>query len=284
MTDPNAQRSFGGEWSDPGELMGMSDLEDLLRSVFDDARASGKSDWNVMTVAVLKNRLLDRTGRQFSETDYGAKSITELVRRFPRLLALDDSVQPPRVTLRGDLGDGRMRSYAGRQIRPDLWTAMVDYTRGEPYVWTGDVAMAQSEYRGSKPAIVLPTISRDEELDWRTEFVDRESSALNDDQRAKLEAWRDRHLGSAVLPSLLQRRWNEELKGHLVDRLRKWFDDNGMQQPRDLIVPIRKPSGTPAHSELDKLRILIIKCVENMTLDELRELRLPPEALLRGWR
>ena len=62
-----------------------------------------------MTIAVLKNRLLDLTAREFTEARYGATSFKDFVSHYPDILQLDDSVFPPVVELCGVEAD-RMSS------------------------------------------------------------------------------------------------------------------------------------------------------------------------------
>ena len=49
------------------------DARDLLVAAFESARATGKRDWNTMTAAVLKNRVLHLTSRSFDEAALGFK-------------------------------------------------------------------------------------------------------------------------------------------------------------------------------------------------------------------
>ena len=64
------------------------EFRELVLQAFADARAKGKSNWRTMDLSVLKNRLLQRTDRRFRESDYGARTIAELVAQFPEVLAL----------------------------------------------------------------------------------------------------------------------------------------------------------------------------------------------------
>ena len=67
----------------------------------------------------------------------------------------------------------------------------------------------------------------------------------------------------------------------LAQNIRSWFADNSIPEPADLLVPYRRQ---PSRSRpaIEELRSLVIRCVQNMTEEELSELRLPPQALLRG--
>ena len=80
--------------------------EDQLRALivraFAEARTKGKADWRTMTLGVLKNRLLQLTGRRFKEADYGAMTMRDLVARVSDLLALKDGIHPF-VSIRADI-------------------------------------------------------------------------------------------------------------------------------------------------------------------------------------
>ena len=80
------------------------ELRELLIAAFTDAKAKGKSDWKNMRLSVLKNRLLQRTERQFREVNYGAKTMRDIVERFPDLLALQDG-HPLSVSFLGETLD-----------------------------------------------------------------------------------------------------------------------------------------------------------------------------------
>ena len=79
-----------------------NELRALIVRAFAEARAKDKADWRTMMLGVLKNRLLQSTGRGFRETDYGAKTMRELVEMVPDLLALGEGSQPS-VSIRADV-------------------------------------------------------------------------------------------------------------------------------------------------------------------------------------
>lgn len=260
-----------------------ADLVGLIWEAFEQARSSGRSDWNVMTVAVLKNRLLDITQRQFKESDYSARSMSDLVRKMSDMLELDESTRPPKVILREDKTGARL-SHGAERVRPDLWNAIVDYTGERRYVWTLQGRAVAVDPDESRQEPVLPTLSREEEAGLRADFVARMAPA-DEAEGERLEAWRDRTQSPRVLPGPLQRAWNEELKTFVVDRLKAWFAKQGVAAPSDLLVPLRQTvRQTKANDDVEALRALVIRCVQRMTADELSELRLPVQALLRGQR
>ena len=90
---------YGGDDDRIGEETVNSDskrqeLRALLAAAVADARAEDKSNWQKMSLEVLKNRLLQATGGGFKETDYGAKTMGDLVEAVPDLLALEKDSQP----------------------------------------------------------------------------------------------------------------------------------------------------------------------------------------------
>lgn len=119
----------------------MSELQNAHQSIaraFEQARRSGKPDWWKMAIPVLKNRLLQITDRKFTEADYGARSFREMLRNMSELIQVHDTPLPGHVTLRSaataDLpaDDSKVPQ---REIRPDLWDAMLDFSSGTRYVW-----------------------------------------------------------------------------------------------------------------------------------------------------
>lgn len=260
-----------------------TDIVALIWKAFDQARSSGRQDWNAMTVAVLKNRLLDLTQRQFRESDYGARSIFDLVLQLPELLELDESTTPPKVILlEAKAGDRPSRGV--QRVRPDLWYAIVDYASGRRYVWSSEGRAVPVDSDEANGELVLPTLSRDEQTDLRANFVSR-MAPVDLNVAEKLAAWRDEALSPRELPGALQRQWTEEFKEFVVARLKEWFAEHDIPVPADLFVPARRlvrPQGVDDRWEA--LRALVIRCVEHMTEEELSELRLPPQALLRAQR
>lgn len=86
-----------------GPDRGLDEFRELIRAAFEQARNSGKRDWSEMTAAVLKNRILDMTGREFSEDRYGSPSFIHLVRRVPDLLEIVNARPPTLLRLRANV-------------------------------------------------------------------------------------------------------------------------------------------------------------------------------------
>lgn len=258
----------------------------LIQRAFDEARRTGRPDWQTMTIAVLKNRLLDLTHRSFQEKDYGVRTIAEFVRRYPDLLLLDDSSVPPKVSLHtSSVSPPTATGIERSRIRPDLWAAIVDYRSGFTYIWDGEAARAvedlSAEEAGSQR--VLPTLNVEELDAWRNDFLESVNDVIRDDPNAVEQArrWVDNRLGTRYLPASLRTLWNQELKRRVADRLTAWFADQGWPLPPGLLQarPVIRDQAVGA----DTLRQLILRCVQVMTENELREVNLPPSAVLRAY-
>jgi hypothetical protein len=259
----------------------------LIRQAFEDARRSGRAEWRTMTIAVLKNRLLNRTHGSFQEKDYGARTIAEFVRRYPDLLLLDDSSVPPNVSLHASsvTAPGAGSDAELSRIRPDLWTAIVDYQSGLTYLWDGEFARSaeglSAEETGRQK--ILPTLSVPELDAWRHEFLESVNDLIRDDPNSAEQArrWVNSRLGTRYLPASLRTLWNMELKRRVADRLSAWFADQGLPAPSGLLQarPVVRDQAIGA----DTLRQLILRCVQVMTENELRQVNLPPSAVLRAY-
>ena len=217
-----------------------NDPHDLVRRAYLMAQKRGKSDWYRMTLAVLKNRLLDLTGRQFNETDYGAANFHEFIRQMPDLLVLDLNVFPPVAEIKwgreankkahlpevGSLEkktDGESELiYEGNGIRSDLWTAIVDYRSEKVYVWDSDRRCVRIDEEGVE-GDVLPTLDEEELYKWRNQFAEEYLEPLSSTDRRRLKNWCDRGHGIMELPAHLKSAWDKYFKRGVAERLKVWF-------------------------------------------------------------
>jgi hypothetical protein len=256
---------------------------DLIERAFGLARQSGKPDWWVMTIPVLKNRLLLLTKNTFKESDFGATSFRNFLSRVPEIVRVDEAPPPGFVILKSAAPATEVRErspsskFRGERIRADLWRAVLDYSSGNRYVW--DISQ-----QAAKPAtlnedgLVLPTISADELDEWRAEFVAAHKPL--DAEVAKLvEGWSKSRLPTAGLPAATRPVWNKYLKRKVELRLQRWFESNSIEAPA--IMEARQESGAP-DQQTEALREFIIDCVKIMSSRELLELRISPDTALRA--
>lgn len=288
---------------------GLDEFRALVRAAFEQARVRGKQDWNEMTTAVLKNRLLNLTRGQFSEDRYGSPAFIQLVRSIPDLVTVI-SEQPPhhlRLVSPASPGDGSPElspaaasegdrpltapgisddELARLRVRNDLWHAIIDYSAGKPYVydlgrrvarpWTpDDIALPQ-----------FPTVLRDTVASWRRDFVESLEPATRSKFGDGLTIWAEGRGRQADLPGSLRGAWGDFLKRKVVQKLLEWFQSQGIQPPEDMLTPAESRTGPAAGAigevvETQRLRDAIIAAVRAMTHDELSQLALPSSAWLR---
>ncbi len=179
---------------------GHDQIEKLVVAAFAQARRSGKVEWDRMTTAVLKNRLLALTDGAFRESDYGASSMVDLVSSMSEIVVIDISTAPATVSLVGGrsipgwdttTSASTLRPPTeGDRIRPDLWRATMDYASGYSYGWDGSEAKVFEE--PSEEIETLPTLTSDEIRLWRQEFLESFRSRLKPDEVGRVSFRRPR--------------------------------------------------------------------------------------------
>lgn len=264
---------------------------DLIRKAFAVARQSGSPEWRTMTIAVLKNRLLDLTNREFKEADWGATTFKEFVEQFGGVVTIDEADRPPRVTLRdeaalpvsGGKPAGARDIGPRRRIRNDLWTAVLDYSGPWVYVWENGYATAVASEKVAPGATVLPSLTKAEFKAWRTEFVER-ISAESSGADPFLRGWLEREQPLGVLPAEYRVPWVIELKRRVLGRLEDWFRANDIPVPADLVVGDEEPAEEDRDEGAEALREYALAAIRGMTAAELEALQLPATAALRAKR
>ncbi|NNC08386.1 hypothetical protein HJC10_36805 [Corallococcus exiguus] len=243
-------------------------LESLIVTAFRTARERGKSDWRRMTIAVLKNRLLQLSRGAFDEKRHSASSFRELLERYPHLVHIDGGT--------AELAEQENPASAsnepdGQRIRPDLWRAIMDYSSGKKYTW--DAITGTAREARSNETNLIPTISREDMAAWRTDF------AAAHDSTPTLERWRNKTLTTSFLPKELQGVWNGFIRSKATERLQQWLSAQGI--PVTILVP-KESAAEQQTTTTDELRKTIILCINTMTLEELSEIKLPSTAVLRA--
>ena len=261
----------------------------LILRAFEEAYLSGKPDWRRMTTAVLKNRLLSSTNREFDEARYGATSFMGFVSSYPEMLRLDRSKFPPFVELQGDewefltkkVDAGTGKPY---RIRVDLWRAVLDYSSGTRYVWDYDKDEARTSV-GIERYPVIDTISAEIQKSWRRQFLDGNAHSMNLTQSEveQSDEWVQLHLQTHRLPARLVPYWNRFFRDKVLAHLENWFSQTNLSPPQDLVSRFDQ-SLTVGVSGIDELRDLVLSVVQKMTNEELSKLELPAQAVLRATR
>lgn len=262
----------------------MDEAQQLIISAYEKARSTGKHDWNKMTTAVLKNRLLDLTDGAFDEATYGVTNFTEFVLRNLDLLRLDRSAIPPIVELRETTQlsppfTAPIEIASRYRIRADLWRAALDYSSGIRYVWdTVSRRAIQAEEADNR--VIIDPATVEVQRDWRKQFRADVTESLSKEESVAVDVWIDQHLGNSQLPNRLKSQWN----GYFCDKVRyhllRWFAESKTHPPDDLALSITgEPLNTEAETEA--LRKLVLSVVQMMNREELAGLALPSQAVLR---
>lgn len=264
------------------------DPRELIRRAFFAARDGGKKpDWWEMTAGVLKNRLRQITGGTFDEADYGAHTFTAFLRAFPDLVEIDSLAKPPRVVLKeyapADYFTPPLRGLRHPRIRRDLWQALVDYSSRIQYVWDQATGKARPRNEGmDEDAPVIPTLTPDELREWRRTFLATNPAAREYAESPQVLAWLERSLGTSALPTSLRGPWNQEMSRLLDEKIRRWFAEQRLQPPADLVE--QPPTTEQVVSDTEDLREVALEVIAKMTLEELRGLKFPADAVLRAYR
>jgi len=279
----------------------LDEFRALVHAAFEQAQSSGKQNWDEMTSAVLKNRLLQLTDRQFSQARYGSPSFIHLVRRVPDLLDVVEDHPPFRLKLRTPVSDQSplASSSAGPvpshdtdllatpapgdwrkvRIRDDLWRATVDYGTNTTYVLDPEGGLARPREREDQDLPALPTVSAEEVHAWRQDFLDSLSEPIKIRFAQELAEWVDGRGRQSDLPRPVRSLWVEYFKRHIAARLLDWFRVHG-GTPDDIFVEPALRS-LPSSGSIDEvvrtrqLRDLIIRAVRAMTYEELSQISLP---------
>jgi len=253
-----------------------SSAHDLIERAFALARRSGKPEWWVMAIPVLKNRLLQITGQTFKESDFGAATFREFLLKNTEVLEIDNSFLPGAVTLKSaEPAAHTLDANAPRanRVREDLWRAILDYSSGNRYAWDAESSTAIIAPEGSEGPF-LPTISADTMGEWRTEFL---ATIPGNSDDGRLKVWQAESLPTAALPPALRWQWNRLLKNKIQTILKEWFASQNIPLP-SLVYPAT-PSGKRDETEL--FREFVIKCVAHMSKEELEKLSIPSSVAFR---
>jgi hypothetical protein len=274
-----------------GDDLHLDELRQLILSAFEEARDSGKSDWESMRSAVLKNRLLQLTNREFSETRYGGGSMVAVALRVPGLLELA-TTQPAVLRLADPsaISAERTRSAETRlstdhprwndvRIRQDLWRAVVTPRVESSYVWDATLGQAREATVLDAPEPFLPTIDANELEDLRQSF--REERVDDPDVKERLATWVVDP--TQRIPKRIQIEWRNYLKSIAATRIQQWFQLHDVPAPVDLIQ-YASAGDLPTTTDVVRTRTLkaaLQRALQLMSEEELKQVLLPATVLMR---
>lgn len=284
------------------------ELRQLVLAAFDRARDSGKSDWQEMTLAVLKNRLLQLTNHEFRMERYALKTMPQLASSLSDLITLHPGPPPfvkltnpdtempvrPGNSFQLDLslpaltksGVSAPSDWKLVRVRDDLWRAMMDYSGTSIYVLDPETGLARPKEITDDPSPELPTVTSATVKEWRREFAQRLKPSLAIPQAKDLDTWVDGDGRTNDLPRSHRGRWSEFIKRNVSSTLGAWFETHSIPVPQDLLV-LAAGRGTARSEVIEevvetrRLRSTLIRALSLMTHEEMAVLPIPASVVVR---
>ena len=161
-----------------------------------------------------------------------------------------------------------------RQVRPDLWRAVMDFSGDVRYVWDNDEGVAKLASERTEGEPTMPTITVEQFATWKKAFADSVDDAERDE---RFNGWVENLRPANFLSARVRHRWNDYLKKEVENHLRAWFQEQNLPLPPDLLETWEGS----VRSSSDELRRRLIACVRSMSKDELERVQIPSSALLR---
>jgi hypothetical protein len=273
----------------------LDDAIPLIRAAYEAAERRGKEDWEVMSTAVLKNRLLLQTKNAFDEARYGAPTMAAFISGFPQLIKSDtrgrstyailvdaatasSTTDPRRGSPVQDELLQRDSHSTPIRIRKDLWDSVVDYVSAEEYVWDNMHHCARPVQVDDSPSLLrLPTLSPAQDRDIRGEFV-RGQASLSEQANRAAARWAEDALPTTALPYALRNLWRPFFRQFVLKQLRAFFSENAISEPDDLIQePTARPTlkGRPVSQSFRDTRTLLHAYIDSLSEEELGAFPIP---------
>jgi hypothetical protein len=110
--------------------------------------------------------------------------------------------------------------------------------------------------------------------EWKRDFL---ASLPDKPDDARLTVWQTQSLPTAALPPALRWQWNRFLKHKVQSTLRGWFEHNEIPSP-PLVHPVIPAAN---RDETGLFREFVIKCIAQMSKEELEKLSIPSSVAFR---
>jgi hypothetical protein len=266
----------------------LESLVELVTKAFAAARRSGKADWQLMGLPVLKNRLLAESP-SFDETHFGFPNLHYLAHQLPSILDVSHTRPHITVAFHGDLPQEELpetipeaigEEPESRRIRSDLWNAIVDYRSGRVYGWDAESGLAR-ELESGDSLKILPTATKEDLADWRSKFAASVIDGASKEHLAAIQNWVTQNSSTMSLPPKYRGRWNFFLKDQVSERLEEFYRTQGIDAPSDVFVPRSVDGVAGTRSQSVPLRTWLHELIDSMTDDELTCVTFPAGILFR---
>lgn len=246
-------------------------LEPVVRDVFPQGDDGAPRP---VTTAVFKNRLIDKTNRDFDETDYGVPTVRAFVRLFPHLLTITEDGRSTFVGLSEPDVVGQeidVPRLGRRRIRADLWRASLDYASRTTYVWDASAGIARPVEPGEDGLPSFPTMTPEGISAWRREFLETLGT-----KGLELRDWATSNAKTADLPIQLRSGWNRYQAEKVIAHARESLASVGADGVE--VFETASPAATP---RVSAVREFMHKYIDVATDEELAALSLNPLVAMR---
>ena len=235
-----------------------------------------------------------RIDSNFNQVGSGFPTFRDIIRAAAEagyvLVHPADSGNDVTIDLADGVSSGTAASYDRRleRVSAEVWRAMLSWSPGKLYAFDRESRRPRALVGPDADAdLVLPVITRDQQLEWMREFsAAEEDIAVREALISGLAAAEPVRGFSAVMREQknVDRRWKKYLRTHVLDRATEWARDSGIPleqlevAPRDSYPSRSEPEPVPA---VNDARAQIFAILERLPTSELLRLPIPVEYALR---
>lgn len=185
-----------------------------LCAAFDDVRKKGRRVfWWRINVGELKTRLKKITNNHFSESDYGAKSFSEFLYKFPEFLEVDRTAAPPEAELLSS-------------ILPDEFkVAFDDIILGKDYYFDESARSFVSRAPNRSNYHQLPRVAPEEIIKLKLAFKDLHADKISDsDEKNIFLKWVKETSDYSTPTEYLSDSWRRAMYWFYWDKVSNWIE------------------------------------------------------------
>jgi hypothetical protein len=188
-----------------------------------------------------------------------------------------------------DANHGRRPS--GSYIREDAWPVFAMFHAHSIAVFDKQTSKFRllskdSLHPDSCLSVELPTNL--DHRDWVMQFLKAEGLSIDPSLIKSASILKDFSGWMHQQPAFLQQKWKEFRASKVADAIRKWSDNNGFNATEFLspVVPNYSARKTAPATEAtdDSIRNTVLRCIADLSIDELNEIRLPLRVIFKHFK
>ncbi len=249
-----------------------------------------------ITGAVLADRL--RTSLQASYTDVGYVKLSEPIHELVESQQLTRNrrvkhleVAPPSFEFDLPKTQGCPSVTKGTYVREDAWPvfamlhdrsiAVFDKQLMKFRLLADDATLRDSQIRVATP-------SNTDHRNWIDQFAQAEGLSLEPALTQTDGVLREFSVWMQSQDTSLQHKWKDFRAARVADAIRKWASSNGLDAT-DFLSPVisrysARTTATPGIKSEADIRSAVLRCVADLSLDELDNIMLPLRVVLKHFK